>query len=82
MTVKECFKEALDRMWTEGEFTKLAKYAKTKEEAKAIFRYADALTENKAEKLPLILLIQNATESILKDVIYYMIQIEAEETGK
>ena len=77
MTVKELFRKALTTMLESDEFSKLAKYTEIKTDQKLIKRYEESLKEYGAENLPILSLIMNANADILRNVLYFMIEIEA-----
>ena len=77
MAVKELFRKALTNMLESDEFSKLAKYTEIKTDQKLIKRYEESLKEYGAENLPILSLIMNANADILRNVLYFMIEIEA-----
>lgn len=79
MPVKELFKKALTKMLETDEFSKIAKYTEVKTDQKLIKRYEESLKEFGADNLPVIPLIMNANADILRDVLYFMIDIEAKD---
>ena len=79
MPVKELFKKALTKMLETDEFSKIAKYTEIKTDKKVIKRYEESLKEFGADDLPVIPLIMNANADILRDVLCFMIDIEAKD---
>jgi hypothetical protein len=79
MPVKELFKKALTKMLETDEFSKIAKYTEVKTDQKLIKRYEESLKEFGADNLPVIPLIMNANADILRDALYFMIDIEAKD---